>query len=81
MTTINVHEAKTHLSRLLVQVEKGEEVFIARAGKVIAKLSPMTAVQGTGPGEWKGLVTMSPDFDKEDPALVALFESGGDSPL
>ena len=38
MTTVNVHEAKTHLSRLLAQVEAGEEVTIARNGKPVARL-------------------------------------------
>jgi prevent-host-death family protein len=41
MTTINVHEAKTHLSRLLVRVEMGEEIILARAGKPVARLAPM----------------------------------------
>ncbi len=39
METVNVHEAKTHLSRLLERVERGEEIVIARAGKPIAVLS------------------------------------------
>ena len=39
MDTVNVHEAKTHLSRLLEAVERGEEVVIARAGKPVATLS------------------------------------------
>jgi prevent-host-death family protein len=38
-TMVNVHEAKTHLSRLLAQVEAGEDVVIARDGKPIARLS------------------------------------------
>lgn len=38
-TTVNIHEAKTHLSRLLEQVERGETVIIARAGKPIAELT------------------------------------------
>ena len=38
MTTVNVHEAKTNLSRLLVRVEAGEEVVIARNGKPVARL-------------------------------------------
>ena len=38
MTTVNVHEAKTHLSRLLAHVEAGEEVTIARNGKPVAQL-------------------------------------------
>ncbi|MDE2782535.1 MAG: type II toxin-antitoxin system Phd/YefM family antitoxin [Gemmatimonadota bacterium] len=38
MSTINVHEAKTHLSRLLARVEAGEEIVIARSGKPVARL-------------------------------------------
>lgn len=38
-TTVNIHEAKTHLSRLLDQVQKGERVIIAKAGKPIAELT------------------------------------------
>lgn len=38
MSTVNVHEAKTHLSRLLVRVEQGEEIVIARSGKPVARL-------------------------------------------
>ena len=38
MTTVNVHEAKTHLSRLLMKVEAGEEIVIARSGKPVARL-------------------------------------------
>ncbi len=40
MTTVNVHEARTHLSRLLAQVESGEEVVIARNGAPVARLVP-----------------------------------------
>jgi prevent-host-death family protein len=43
VTTINVHEAKTQLSRLLTRVEAGEEVIIARDGKPIARLAPLRA--------------------------------------
>ena len=41
MATVNIHHAKTHLSRLLKQVEDGEEITIARAGKPVAKIVPM----------------------------------------
>ena len=41
MITVNVHEAKTNLSRLLAQVESGEEVIIARNGKPVARLAPV----------------------------------------
>ena len=41
MKTVNVHEAKTHLSRLLKRVAAGEEVIIAKAGKPVARLTPV----------------------------------------
>ena len=41
MITVNVHEAKANLSRLLAQVESGEEVIIARNGKPVARLAPV----------------------------------------
>lgn len=41
MIEVNIHEAKTHLSRLLAKVEAGEEVIIARNGKQIARLVPV----------------------------------------
>jgi prevent-host-death family protein len=40
-TTVNIHEAKTHLSELLARVERGEEIVIARAGKPIAQLTAL----------------------------------------
>ena len=43
MKQVNVHEAKTHLSRLIEEVENGEEVVVARAGKPVAKLCPVAA--------------------------------------
>ncbi|GFP33683.1 hypothetical protein HKBW3S42_02022, partial [Candidatus Hakubella thermalkaliphila] len=41
MTTVNIHEAKTHFSRLLSRVEGGEEITIAKAGKPIAMIVPL----------------------------------------
>jgi prevent-host-death family protein len=41
MTTVNIHEAKTHLSRLLQRVASGEEIVIAKAGKPVARLMPI----------------------------------------
>lgn len=64
MRIINTHEAKTHLSKLLEQVARGEEIIIAKAGKPIARLvgyrAPNHERQG---GQWKGLVRLSEDFD------------------
>ncbi len=45
MKTVNVHEAKTHLSRLLEEVESGQEVLIARAGRPVARLMPLASVE------------------------------------
>ncbi len=65
MKPINVHEAKTHLSKLLERVERGEEITIARAGKPVAKLVPFTDQDaGRRPfGLFKGQIVMSGDFD------------------
>ena len=48
---INIHEAKTNLSRLLVRVELGEEIILARAGKPVARLAPMEP-KSQGDGGW-----------------------------
>ena len=61
---VNIHEAKTHLSRLLARVEAGEEITIAKAGRPIAML---TAIRQRPPdripGLDRGLVIIGPDFD------------------
>lgn len=57
MTTVNVHQAKTHLSRLLEQVARGDEVVIAKAGKPVARLVPVAARRPRRPGIAKGRVT------------------------
>jgi prevent-host-death family protein len=45
MTTVNIHAAKTNLSRLLEEVAAGEEIIIAKAGKPLARLVPMNALK------------------------------------
>jgi prevent-host-death family protein len=60
---VNVHEAKTHLSRLLERVAKGEDIVIARAGTPVAKLVPMTPSGGRPLGIDAGSVIVAPDFD------------------
>ena len=57
MTTVNVHEAKTHLSRLLKRVAAGEEVVIARAVRPVARLVPINAEEPRKPGLAKGRLT------------------------
>lgn len=71
--TVNVHEAKTHLSRLLEAVEAGESVTIARAGKPIADLVPHHRVDVVW-GSWVGVPSLPADFDEVDPEMVELFE-------
>lgn len=80
-TTVNVHEAKTHLSRLLEAVERGEEVVIARAGKPVARLVPaVPSGFRREPGTWKGRIVIADDFDDTPPDVVAAFygEDRGD---
>jgi prevent-host-death family protein len=68
---VNVHDAKTHLSRLLERVERGEEVVIARAGTPVAKLVPIEPKKTRGMlGRYKGQIWMSEDFDDPLPWQV-----------
>ena len=74
---VNVHEAKTHLSRLLERVEAGEEITLARAGRPVAKLVPYVARQEPRrPGMWKGKVHLAPDWDSPEvnAEIAALFD-------
>jgi prevent-host-death family protein len=74
MTTVNVHEAKTHLSRLLARVEAGERIVIARAGKPVAILSPAgERPPDRVPGYDKGRVIIHPSFDEPIPELEEYF--------
>lgn len=79
MGQINVHEAKTHLSRLLDRVAAGEEIVIARAGKPVARLVPWTV--RTAPrrlGLYAGQIRIASDFDELPEDLRNAFESGTD---
>jgi prevent-host-death family protein len=68
MKTVNIHEAKTHLSRLLARVAAGEEILIAKAGKAIARLVPVGGEQPEHAlGIDKGRVVISDDFDSPLP--------------
>ena len=78
--TVNVHEAKTHLSRLLEAVEAGEDVVIARAGKPIARLVPAGArTEPRTPGAWRGEGWIADDFDETPGELIAAFHGDADS--
>lgn len=60
--TVNVHEAKTNLSRLLAEVEAGNTVTIARDGKPVAKLVRAKPAGKRKPGSWRGKITIGPEF-------------------
>jgi prevent-host-death family protein len=71
---VNIHEAKTHLSKLLERVALGEEVIIAKAGKPVAKLVPVSKrpkkrIFGCARGEF----TVPENFNEADPEIEDLF--------
>ena len=62
--TVNVHEAKTHLSRLLEQAHAGEEIILVKAGKPYARLMPLAPVPvQRRPGRLQGLIDTAHFFD------------------
>ena len=78
---VNIHEAKTHLSRLLERVAMGEEVVIAKAGTPVAKLVPVKkAPKKRVFGSAKGDFTVPDDFNDPDPDIEDLFYNGSLQP-
>lgn len=75
MTVVNMHEAKTHLSRLVERAAQGEDVVIAKAGRPVARLVPYEEADTPRQlGAWKGRVWIADDFDELPPDLLAAFE-------
>jgi prevent-host-death family protein len=77
MDTVNIHQAKTHLSQLLQRVELGEEIVIANRGVPVAKLVPIPhhLDRRVGMGCDRGLFQVPTDFNADLPAeLLAAFE-------
>ena len=78
MRTVNIHEAKTHLSRLIDEATKGEPFIIAKAGKPMVRVTPLDPPARDGArrlGGMEGLFTVPDDFDRmggDD--LIRLFE-------
>jgi prevent-host-death family protein len=69
--TYNLYEAKTALSKLVDRAAEGEEIVIAKAGKPLAKLVPLSSSKrARKPGAWKGKVWIAPDFDEPLPEQV-----------
>jgi prevent-host-death family protein len=79
VTQVNVHEAKTHLSRLLERAEAGEEIVIARAGKPIARLVPFSSdMTPRKLGAMRGQIVAPDNFD--DPLPPEVLASFGIEP-
>lgn len=75
MDEVTVHEAKTHLSRLLRRVALGEEILISRGGEPIARLVPATRGKKRTLGTDRGLYEVPDDFDAPLPDdVIADFE-------
>jgi prevent-host-death family protein len=67
MRTVNMHEAKTHLSRLVERAAKGEGFIIAKAGKPLVKVVPLSSREEAGPrrlGFLAGEIAVPDDFDR-----------------
>jgi prevent-host-death family protein len=78
MKVVNVHAAKTHLSRLVDEASEGAEIVIAKAGKPMARLVPLEVVNKVRkPGLLKGRIRVSKDFDEPLPPEVLKFFEGG----
>ena len=73
---LNIHEAKTHLSRIVEEVAAGKEIIIAKAGKPMARLSPIAAsVKKKKLGLLKGKIKITGDFNAPLPdEVLAGFE-------
>jgi prevent-host-death family protein len=72
---VNVHAAKTHLSRLLERAEAGEEIVIGRSGKPVAKLVPYVVERPKRVfGALKGQIRVLPGFDDADAEIERAFE-------
>ncbi|MGI8537281.1 MAG: type II toxin-antitoxin system Phd/YefM family antitoxin [Mycobacteriales bacterium] len=79
MTVVNMHEAKSQLSRLVARAEAGEEVVIARDGRPAVRLTPVRAASTWAcrvEGMWRGQVRISDDFDAPIPDFEAAFYDG-----
>jgi prevent-host-death family protein len=78
MQTVNIHEAKTNLSRLVEEAAQGNSFIIAKAGKPMVKVIPLSAEERNGAvklGFMTGEIAMPDDFDSLGaPEIARLFE-------
>ena len=74
MQVLNIHDTKTHFSKLIERVTAGEEIIISKAGVPVAKLVAYHEDETPRkPGFWKDRVVISPDFDELPPEISAAF--------
>jgi prevent-host-death family protein len=80
MNIVNIHQAKTQLSQLLLRVQKGEKIIIANRGKPVACLSAYTEAEAAEriAGRLRGQFTVPDDFNHPDEELISLFEGEED---
>lgn len=80
MRTVNMHEAKTHLSRLIAAAADGDPFIIARAGKPVVKVVPLHSPMPAGmrrTGFLNGQISVPPDFDRMgSDDLNSMFDAG-----
>lgn len=79
VTVVNIHEAKTHLSRLIERAEAGETIIIAKAGTPKVLLSPVPRVAPRRPGRFAGAIRLANDFDASLPDEELAAWEGADS--
>jgi prevent-host-death family protein len=78
MIQVNLHDAKTHLSRLVDRAAAGEEIVIARAGRPVARLVPLAEPgQPRRLGLFRGQIRVAPGFDELPTDLQRAFEGDG----
>ncbi|MGH7583864.1 MAG: type II toxin-antitoxin system Phd/YefM family antitoxin [Gemmatimonadales bacterium] len=78
MVTVNIHEAKTQLSKLVEQAVKGEPFVIARAGKPLVKVAALDAPEAPQRlGFLKGDIAVPADFNRMGAAKIAALMGGG----
>ncbi len=80
-TIVNMHEAKSTLSKLVAKVAAGEEVVIAKAGKPVAKLVEVRTGAAQARRLSKGEIWIADDFDETDEELIELFYGAEDEVL
>jgi prevent-host-death family protein len=81
MKTVNMHQAKSQLSKLVEEALAGQDVIIARNGVPAVRLSPLNNDILRTPGIWKGLGWIADDFDEIDEEIIRDFEGEDDDEL